>query len=289
MAGEQLNKESKDLEEFQILMDWMEQQGRTETAQNLLQVAKYLEEMQTQLSAMTKELQGVKQQLSQFQQEQPRQQVADTIQEVSSLQNMMKNILEKISTGTEYLKNTIAQAITTVKEKGKKEVKQILQKGISKIKSIVENNREKIAITLDKYQKLAKKIDAIGEEVKQVGTSIRNVGRLATGKDAKEVSKEKQGIGITRGINRPIKKHIMSLQQKLERTDKMLEKLDNISKALGKEVKQEQRVSIQEKLSKKKEVVEQKKSSKKKEQTKEKIKGLEATGSLFIIRNTFFF
>ena len=181
MAGEQLNKESKDLEEFQILMDWMEQQGRTETAQDFLQVAKYLEEMQTQLSVMTKELQEVKQQLSQFQQEQPRQQVADTIQEVSSLQNMMKNISEKISTGKEQLKNTVAKAITTVREKGKEEINQVLQKGISKIKSIVEKNREKIAITLDKYQKIAKKIDAIGEEVKQVGTSIRNVGRLATG------------------------------------------------------------------------------------------------------------
>ncbi len=276
MAGEQLNKESKDLEEFQILMDWMEQQGRTETAQDLLQVAKYLEEMQTQLSVMTKELQEVKQQLSQFQQEQPRQQVADTIQEVSSLQNMMKNISEKISTGKEQLKNTVAQAITTVREKGKEEINQVLQKGISKIKSIVEKNREKIAITLDKYQKLAKKIDAIGEEVKQVGTSIGNVGRLVIGKDAKEVSKEKQGIGITRGINQPVKKHIVLLQQKLERTDKMLEKLDKLSKDLGtsKEAKQEQRVSIQEKLSEKKEVVEQKKSAKKKEQIKEnRLKG----------------
>ena len=148
MAGEQLNKESKNLEEFQILMDWMEQQGRTETTQDLLQVAKYLEEMQTQLSVMTKELQEVKQQLSQFQQEQPRQQVADTIQEVSSLQNMMKNISEKISTGKEQLKNTVAKAITTVREKGKEEINQVLQKGISKIKSIVEKNREKTRITI---------------------------------------------------------------------------------------------------------------------------------------------
>ena len=93
------------------------------------------------------------------------------------------------------------------------------------------------------------------------------MGRLAIGKDAKEVSKEKQGIGITRGINQPIKNHIVSLQQKLERTDNMLEKLDKISKDLGKEVKQEQRVSIQEKLLEKKEVVEQKKLAKKKEKS----------------------
>ena len=185
---------------------------------------------------------------------------------------MMKNISEKMSTGKEQLKNTVAKAITTVREKGKEEINQVLQKGISKIKSIVEKNREKIAITLDKYQKLSKKIDAIGEELKQVGTSIGNVGRLVTGKDVKEVSKEKQGIGITRGINQPIKKHIVSLQQKLEQTDKMLEKLDKLFKDLGtsKEVKQEQRVSMQEKLSKKKEIVEQKKSAKQTERSKGK-------------------
>ncbi len=267
MAGEQSNNKpnGKEIDEIQTLLEWMVQQGKKEAAQDFLQVAKYLEEMQTQISVMTKELQEVKQQLSQFQQEQPRQQVAETIQEVSNLQNMITNISEKMSIGTEHLKNTIAEAITTVREKGKEEVNQVLQKGISKVKSMVEKNREKIAITLDKYQKLAKKIDAIGEELKQVGTSIGNVGRLATGKDAKEVSKEQQGIGITRGINQPIKKNIVSLQQKLERTDNMLEKLDKISKDLGKEVKQEQRISIQEKLSEKKEMVEQKKLAKKKE------------------------
>ena len=280
MEGEQPNNKPKgtEIDGIQLLLEWMEQQGKKETAQDFLQVTKYLEEMQTQLSVMTKELKEVKQQLSQFQQEQPRQQVAETIQEVSNLQNRITNISEKISIGKEQLKNTVAQAIATVKEKGKEEINQILQKGISKVKSIVENNREKLAITLDKYQKLARRIDAIREELKQVGTSIGNVGRLVTGKDAKEVSKEKQGIGMTRGINQLVKKHIVSLQQKLERTDKMLEKLDNISKDLGvsKEEKQEQRVSIQEKLSEKKEVIEQKKTIKKKEQIKEN--GLKGKG-----------
>ena len=266
MAGEQLNNKlnGKEIDGIQTLLEWMEQQGKKETAQDFLQVAKYLEEMQTQLSVMTKELQEVKQQLSQFQQEQPRQQVADTIQEVSSLQNMMKNISEKISTGKEQLKNTVAKAITTVREKGKEELNQILQKGISKVKEIMLESREKLATTLAKYQNLAKKIDNIGEELKQVSTSIGNVGRLVVGKDAKEVSKEKQGIGITRGINQPIQKHIVSLQQKLERTDSILEKLDRISNDLGtgKKEKQKQRVSMQEKLSQKKEIVEQKKSTK---------------------------
>ena len=120
MAGEQSNNKpnGKEIDEIQTLLEWMVQQGKKETAQDFLQVAKYLEEMQTQLSVMTKELQEVKQQLSQFQQEQPRQQVAESIQEVSNLQNIITNISEKISAGAEQLKNTVTQAIKTAKELG---------------------------------------------------------------------------------------------------------------------------------------------------------------------------
>ena len=218
---------------------------------------------------MTKELQEVKQQLTQFPQGKA---IEETIQEVSNLQKTMSNLSEKISTGKEHWKHTVEQAITTIREKGKEELNQILQKGISKVKEVMLESREKLAMTLAKYQNLAKKIDNIGEELKQVGTSIGNVGRLVIGKDAKEASKEKQGIGITRGINQPIQKHIVSLQQKLERTDSILEKLDRISNDLGtgKEEKQKQRVSMQEKLSQKKEVVEQKKSAKQTEKSKGK-------------------
>lgn len=274
MAGEQQNNEpkGKEIDGIQLLIEWMEQQGRKETSQELLQVSQYLVEMQTQLSVMTKELQEVKQQLTQFPQGQARQPIEETIQEVSNIQKMMGNLSEKLSTGKEYWKNTVEQAITTVREKGKEELNQILQKGISKVKEVMLESREKLATTLAKYQNLAKKIDNIGEELKQVSTSIGNVGRLVVGKDAKEVSKEKQGIGITRGINQPIQKHIVSLQQKLERTDSILEKLDRISNDLGtgKEEKQEQRVSMQEKLSQKKEIVEQKKSAKQMEKNKGK-------------------
>ena len=271
MVGELENEaKGKELDGIQLLIEWMEQQGKKETSQELLQVSQYLVEMQTQLSVMTKELQEVKQQLTQFPQEKA---IKETIQEVSNLQKTMGNLSEKISTGKEYWKNTVEQAITTIREKGKEELKQILQKGISKVKEVMLESREKLATTLAKYQKLAKKIDNIGEELKQVGTSIGNVGRLVVGKDAKEISKEKQGIGITRGMNQPIQKHIMSLQQKLERTDNILEKLDRISNDLGtgKEEKQEQRgVSMQEKLSQKKEIVEQKKSTKQMEKKKGK-------------------
>ena len=69
MAGEQSNNKPKEIDGIQLLIEWMEQQGRKETSQELLQVSQYLMEMQTQLSVMTKELQEVKRQLTQFPQE----------------------------------------------------------------------------------------------------------------------------------------------------------------------------------------------------------------------------
>ena len=184
MAGEQQNNELKEIDGIQLLIEWLEQQGRKETSQELLQVSQYLVEMQTQLSVMTKELQEVKQQLTQFPQEKT---IEETIQEVSSLQKTINNVSEKISTGKEHWKHIVEKAITTVREKGKEELNQILQKGISKVKEIMLESREKLATTLAKYQNLAKKIDNIGEELKHVGTSIGNVGRLVVGKDTKEM------------------------------------------------------------------------------------------------------
>ena len=113
MAGEQQNNEpkEKEIDGIQLLIEWMEQQGRKETSQELLQVSQYLIEMQTQLSVMTKELQEVKQQLTQFPQEKT---IEETIQEVSSLQKTINNVSEKISTGKEHWKHIVEKAITTV-------------------------------------------------------------------------------------------------------------------------------------------------------------------------------
>ena len=91
---------------------------------------------------MTKELQEVRQQLSQFQQVQSRKQVEESIQEVSNLQKTMINLSETISTGRNHLKDVVEQSFLVFREKGKEEMNKILQKGISKVKSAVLESRE---------------------------------------------------------------------------------------------------------------------------------------------------
>lgn len=94
-----------------------------------------------------------------------------------------------------------------------------------------------------------KNIYSIGDEFKQIGNSVANVGRLLTGKGTKEVSDEKEGDALTRVLNMPVKKHISALKKQVERIDGAVAKLDKVCAGLdtGKN-KEKSRVSVKEKL-----------------------------------------
>ena len=92
-------------------------------------------------------------------------------------------------------------------------------------------------------------MEVIGDEFKQIGNSVANVGRLLTGKGTKEVSDEKEGVALTRVLNMPVKKHISALKKQVERIDGAVAKLDKVCAGLdtGKN-KEKSRVSVKEKL-----------------------------------------
>ena len=79
------------------------------------------------------------------------------------------------------------------------------------------------------FKKTADQIDSIGDELKQIRNSVSNVGRLLAGKGTKEVLDEKQGVGLTRVINKPVKKTVENLRKRIDGAEKTFEKLDRIS------------------------------------------------------------
>ena len=113
------------------------------------------------------------------------------------------------------------------------------------------------------YDKTANQIDSIGDELKQIGNSVSNVGRLIAGKGTKEVSDEKQGVALTRLMNRPIKNRAAHLQKNMDTVDRALEKLDQLSVrfTVEKEVEKGGRSSVKDKLSQMKAKTEQQKKA----------------------------
>lgn len=246
-------KKEQNTEEMDVMKQFMEllgQQGMKEQSQDFMEVLQYIAGMQLQLSAMVDELQGVRKQLERMQESQPKAAESQLLDKVSYLQEKVSSLAERLSELKDHLIDTAAQAVTAFKEKGREEMNRVLQKGISGVQSVLSGCREKMVDVLTSYEKTANQIDSIGDEFKQIGNSVANVGRLLTGKGTKEVSDEKEGVALTRVLNMPVKKHISALKKQVERIDGAVAKLDKICAGLdtGKD-KEKSRVSVKEKLS----------------------------------------
>lgn len=146
---------------------------------------------------------------------------------------------------------TTAQAVSAFKEKGRAEMCKVLQKGISGVKSMLSGYRERLVDVMTDCEKTANQIDSIGDELKQIGNSVSNVGRLLAGKGTEEVIDEKTGVGLTRAVNKPVKKAVENLRNGIDFVDKAFEKLDRLSDRfdVGKEAEKGGRESLKDKLS----------------------------------------
>ena len=241
----------EDMDVIKQLMDIMGQQGMKEQSQDFLEVLNFVAGMQVQLSVMVDELQGVREQLAEMQKNQPKAVTEKLMDKVSQLQEKISKLSERLGAIKDHLIDTAKQAVTAFKEKGREEMNKVLQKGISGVQSVLENTREKLVNVMTNYEKTANQIDSIGDELKQIGHSFANVGRLIAGKGTKEVSDEKPGVGLTRVMNMPVKSGISAFRKQISGIDKAMEKLDKVSAGLHteKEADKGARVSVKEKLS----------------------------------------
>ena len=254
------------MEESDVLKQFMEllnQQNMKEQSQDFMGIFWYVAGMQVQLSAMVDELQGVREQLSQMQEHQPKPFTEKIMDNVAQLQEKITSLSERLTTVRKHLVETAAQAVSAFKEKGKAEMCKVLQKGISGVKSMLSDYRERLVDVMTDCEKTANQIDSIGDELKQIGNSVSNVGRLLAGKGTKEVSDEKPGVGLTRAINKPVKIAVENLRKKIDAADQAFEKLDRLSDRLeaGKEAEKGGRASLKAKLSQMKAKTDQQKKA----------------------------
>lgn len=232
------------------LMEILEKQNMREQSQDFMEVVQYVAGMQIQLAAMVDELHGVKEQLADIQAGRHRSAKDSLLETASRLEGKITQLSEKLSEAKDRLLETASQAVRAFKEKGRQEMNKILKKGISGVQKLLDGIREQTVEVLTGYEKTANQIDSIGDELKQIGNSVSNVGRLLVGKGTKEVSDEKPGVALTRAVNKPVKKAIARLEKNLDSIDRMSEKLDKIYSRLEPQKAAEKgtRTSLKEKL-----------------------------------------
>lgn len=256
-AMEKNNQNEQGIDVIQQLIELLEQQNMREQSQDFMELFRFAAGMQVQLSVMAEELHSVKEQLADLKSSQPNSVKDNALQKAAQLEEKTNSLIEKLSEVKDSLIQTAKQAVNAFKEKGKQEMGEVLKKGIKNVQKILAGHREKLTDLLVDAEKTANQIDSIGDELKQIGNSAANVGRLIAGKGTKEVSEEKPGVALTRLINAPVKKNIASLKRKIGQLDKITEKLEQTSARLtpkkGREKEKDGRVSVKEKLSEMKE------------------------------------
>ena len=265
------------MEENDVLKQFMEllnQQNMREQSQDFMELFKYAAGMQLQLAVMADELQGVRQQLSQLQENQPKQVKENLMAKVERIQEKITDLSVRLSAIKDYLVETTVQAVNAFKEKGRSEMCRVVQKWISGVKWALADYREHLTGVMLDCQKTANQIDSIGDELKQIGNSVSNVGRLLAGKGTREVSDEKPGVSLTRVINKPVKNAVENLRKDIESVDKAFEKLDRLSECFnaGKEAEKGGRASLKDKLSQMKAKTDQQKKAPEPDKAKTKSK-----------------
>ena len=133
------------MEENDVLKQFMEllnQQNMREQSQDFMELFKYAAGMQLQLAVMADELQGVRQQLSQLQENQPKQVKENLMAKVERIQEKITDLSVRLSAIKDHLVETAVQAVNAFKEKGRSEMCRVVQKGISGVKSALADYRE---------------------------------------------------------------------------------------------------------------------------------------------------
>ena len=254
------------------MADTKQSTEENDVIKQFMELFRFAAGMQLQLAVMADELQDVRQQLEQLQENQPKSFKENLMDKVERLQEKITDLSERLSAVKDHLMETAVQAVNALKEKGKSGMCKIVQKGISSIKPALEDFRERLTETMLDFQKTANQIDSIGDELKQIGNSVSNVGRLLAGKGTKEVIDEKTGVGLTRAVNKPVKKAVENLQKGIASVDKAFEKLDRLSERfdVGKEAEKGGRESLKDKLSQMKAKTNQQKKAPELDKTKSK-------------------
>ncbi len=244
-------------------MELLSQQDMGGQSQGFMEMFGYVAGMQMQLGVVADELQGIREQLAKLQESQPKTVTERLMDKAAQLQEKAAGLSERLSAVKERLMETAAQAAHAFKEKGKAAMCMAVQKGLSGIRSVLADYQEKIQEVKMDYDKTANQIDSIGDELKQIGNSVSNVGRLIVGKGTKEVSDEKQGVALIRLMNRPVKGIAVHLQKNMDTADRALEKLDQLSArfTVEKEAEKGGHSSVKNKLSQMKAKTEQQKKT----------------------------
>ncbi len=215
------------------LIDLLRKNNMQEAANNIFEMAAYVDVMENKMNTVLEELTAVKDQLHKMEEREAEKGLKQTLKRaVNKLEEDCQAMKEKLLEVKAEIKAKAGEIVTAAKQKGKAALNRVSE--FLGVKKKLQNIRQNVQESIDDVDKSIGKIDAFGKGMREAGQKIANTFRTFADKPEKEYGEKK--FSKTELIKKPFQAKRKLLSGILNCADAAIEKTEQ----LAAEVKQYQ-------------------------------------------------
>ncbi len=221
-ANVELTKEKNLME----LLDLLRKNNMQEAANNIFEMAAYVDVMEKKMDSVLEELVTVKDQLHKMEEREAERGLKQTIKRaVNKLEQDCKAMKEKLFEVKAEIKVKAGEIVTAAKQKGKAALNKVAE--FLGIKKKLEGIRQNVQESIADVDKSIGKIDAFGRGMREAGQKIANTFRTFADKPEKEYGEKK--FSKTDLIKKPFQAKRKLLSGILNCADAAIEKTEQLA------------------------------------------------------------
>lgn len=218
----QLTKEQNILE----LVELLRRNNMQEAANNIFEMAAYVDVMEKKMDSVLEELGTVKDQLRKMEEREAEKGLKQTLKRaVNKLEEDCQAMKEKLLEVKAEIKAKAGEIVTAAKQKGKAALNRVSE--FLGVKKILQDFRWNIQESIDDVDKSIGKIDAFGKGMREAGQKIANTFRTFANKPEKEYGEKK--FSKTELIKKPFQAKRKLLSSILNCADAAIEKTEQLA------------------------------------------------------------
>ena len=208
------------------LIDLLRKNNMQEAANNIFEMAAYVDVMENKMNTVLEELTAVKDQLHRMEEREAEKGLKQTLKRaVNKLEEDCQAMKEKLLEVKAEIKAKAGEIVTAAKQKGKAALNRVSE--FLGVKKKLQNIRQNVQESIEDVDKSIGKIDAFGKGMREAGQKIANTFRTFADKPEKEYGEKK--FSKTELIKKPFKAKRKLLSGILNCADAAIEKTEQLA------------------------------------------------------------
>ena len=208
------------------LIDLLRKNNMQEVANNIFEMAAYVDVMENKMNTVLEELTAVKDQLHKMEEREAEKGLKQALKRaVNKLEEDCQAMKEKLLEVKAEIKAKAGEIVTAAKQKGKATLNRVSE--FLGIKKKLQNIRQNVQESIEDVDKTIGKIDAFGKGMREAGQKIANTFRTFADKPEKEYGEKK--FSKTELIKKPFQAKRKLLSGILNCADAAIEKTEQLA------------------------------------------------------------